>query len=127
MTLALILGFLFHLIGDYLTQNNWLAQKKTSYILVATLHGTIYSLPFLFIVGGLPWLIIWSTHIIIDRYRLATYWIQLVNWSWDEPNYGFGEKMPVWLSTWLLFIIDNIFHICINSACIWWYYTWTSL
>lgn len=122
MTLKLLIGILFHFVGDYLTQNNWLAQNKTKKIYIAFLHALIYSLPFLFIVPHLFfWLIILITHTIIDRYRLAQYWIKLVNWSWNETNYGYGDKTPVWLSTWLMIIIDNIFHILINCLVIYFY------
>ena len=46
MTLKLLIGILFHFVGDYLTQNNWLAQNKTKKIYIAFLHALIYSLPF---------------------------------------------------------------------------------
>lgn len=127
MTLALkiLLGFIFHFIGDYLTQNNWLAQKKTSDIKIAFLHALIYSLPFLLFINlssplsFIGWLVIFISHGLIDRYRLAQYWIKLVNWSWSETeNFGYGSKTPAWLSTWLMIIIDNTWHIIINTLMI---------
>ena len=116
----ILLGVLFHFIGDYLTQNNWMAQNKTKSFLPAFIHATIYSLPFLFIVTLPFWSVIYVTHFFIDRYRLAQYWIRLVNWNWDMSvnNYGFSKETPAWLSTWLMIIIDNLWHIIINTAVI---------
>jgi hypothetical protein len=64
-------------------------------------------------------LVVFATHFFIDRYRLAVYWIKLVNWNFQSSNFGFPEDVPKFLSIWLMIIIDNIFHISINSLCIW--------
>lgn len=115
----LYLGLILHLIGDYLTQNNFIANNKVKSNKWALVHVTMYSLPFLTICFSWYWLILFSTHYFIDRYRLAVYWIKLVNWNWKyDENYGFPKEVPSFMSIWLMFIIDNIFHIMINSACI---------
>lgn len=116
--LALILGFLFHLVGDYLLQNDWMANEKTKNFLPAFLHATIYSIPFMFLVSWEAWLVIYVTHFFIDRYRLATYWIQAINSTPNRSNFGYGKDKPMFVSMWLMIIIDNTFHILINSACI---------
>ena len=65
---------LLHLIGDYITQTDWMAKNKINDIRVASLHAIIYSLPFLFITHSLLALsVICITHIFIDRYRIARY------------------------------------------------------
>lgn len=128
LELAIILGFIFHLIGDYVTQNHWMAVNKTKHSGVAYFHAFVYSIPFIWMFSSLPhkplfaYLIVLGTHFLIDRYRLAQYWIKLVNWNWSSQNHGFPAETPVWLSTWLLFIIDNIFHISINTGCIIYFY-----
>lgn len=116
--LKILMGLLLHFVGDYLLQNDWLAQNKTKSNLAAFIHATIYSLPFLFICNNYLWLIVYITHYLIDRYRLAVYWIKLVNWNWKSTNFGFKEDKPLWMSVWLMIIIDNVFHILINSLCI---------
>lgn len=172
--LTLILGFIFHLLGDYIFQNDWMANNKTKRFFPAFLHATIYSLPFLLITSFEFWLIIYITHFLIDRYRLAVYWIRLVNvkflktfklklnvswynvndilkteirdgtelkvikkledchivttqieghpwWKFNFPtseNFGYWKDKPMWMSLWLMIIIDNIIHICINSLTI---------
>ena len=121
---ALILGILFHFIGDYVTQNNWMANEKTKRFFPAYIHALVYSLPFLFLVdNSWYWSVIFLTHYFIDRYRLAQYWIKLVNWDWKSKNWGFREQTPIWLSTWLMIIVDNIFHILINTLMIILYFT----
>ena len=118
LELSLIIGFLFHLIGDYITQNDWMAQNKTKSFLPAFIHASIYSLPFLYICFSRWWLLIWISHFLIDRYRLAVYWIKLVNWNWKSINFGYDSDKPLWMSVWLMIIVDNIFHLLINSLSI---------
>lgn len=69
---------ILHLIGDYLTQSDWMAINKTKSFLPAAIHALIYSLPFFLLTGlggrgFLAWLVILNTHFFIDRYRLARY------------------------------------------------------
>lgn len=116
----LFIGLILHFVGDYLLQNDWMAQNKTKAFIPAMIHAMVYSLPLTYFldlttIGGL--IIMWS-HFFIDRYRLATYWIKFVNWNWNSNNFGFSDKTPVWLSTWLMIVIDNTWHILINSAVI---------
>lgn len=71
---------LAHLIGDYVLQNQWMADNKTKRLWPAIVHGAFYTLPFLLITLN-PWslLIIFGTHVVIDRYRLAKYIIWFKN------------------------------------------------
>ena len=36
-----------HLFGDYVFQNDWMAQNKTSSDWAAVVHAVVYTLPFL--------------------------------------------------------------------------------
>lgn len=108
-----------HLIGEYILQNDWMAQKKTKRgfigFLACLTHVLTYSIPFLFITTS--WLqifLIIITHFFIDRYRLGVYSTKLINWNWESNNYGFQDKMPAYLSTWLMIIVDNTYHLLIN-------------
>lgn len=109
---------LLHAIGDYVTQNSWMANNKTKFTIVGwiscLIHALIYGLPFLLICAPNQFALIFITHFFIDKFRLAVYWIKLVNWNWKSNNHGFSDNTPVWLSTWLLIIIDNTFYITIN-------------
>lgn len=119
LELKLIIGFILHLAGDYLLQNDWLAQNKTKSNLAAMMHAVVYSTPFLFICVSHWWFLICFSHFLIDRYRLAVYWIKLVNWNWGSKNLGFDADKPPFMAVWLMIIIDNTFHLLFNSFSIW--------
>lgn len=76
---------LLHLIGDYITQSDWMAQSKTKENWPAIVHAFVYGLPFILLtphdVRGSVALtvIIWSLFF-IDRYRLARYVVWAKNW-----------------------------------------------
>lgn len=113
---------LLHLIGDYITQTNWMATEKTRKGIAALSHATVYAIPFLLLspsIGAI--FVIWGTHFFIDRYRLARYVVFAKNWitqpslKWDDCNAtGYHKDMPPWLAFWLLIIADNTMHLCIN-------------
>jgi len=112
------IGFLLHLLGDYILQTTWMANEKTKRFLPAFIHALTYSLPFLFITSGWWWVILFVTHYFIDRYRLAVYIIKIRENNWNSTNYGFSDAIPQFLSMWLLFITDNSIHLFINTFCI---------
>jgi len=106
-----MIQILLHLIGDYILQNHWMAVNKVKRWIPAVIHVTLYTIPFLLITSSATALfIIWSTHLLIDRFRLAKYIPILVNWNKN----GYPEGTPVWLSTWIIIIIDNTLHLTIN-------------
>lgn len=84
-----------HLFGDYVFQNQWMADHKVKRLWPAIVHGFFYTLPFLFITLN-PWslLIIFGTHVVIDRYRLAKYVVWFKNqlapkssrFTWSPPK-----------------------------------------
>lgn len=119
---------LLHLIGDYLTQTNWMATEKTKRGVAALAHATVYSLPFLLLTTSF-WAIlaIWGTHFFIDRYRLARYVVFAKNWTTDRTlrwadciATGYHKDTPPWLAFWLLIIADNTLHLCINYGALRW-------
>lgn len=107
---------LLHMIGDYVTQNGWMANNKTKNTpmgyLACLVHCLLYSLPFLFIASFNAWLVIFLTHYLIDKFRLAKYFIQFREWHFKDN--GYSAETPPYVSIWLLFITDNIFHVIIN-------------
>jgi len=75
-----MIQLILHLIGDYVTQSDWMAQNKTKRFAPAAAHAVVYSLPFLLL--GPSWLafaVILVTHFLIDRYRLARFVVWLKN------------------------------------------------
>lgn len=118
---------ILHLVGDYVTQSHWMATNKTKAWVPALIHATIYSLPFLLIGSFWAVLIIWLTHLLIDRFRLARFVVFAKNlignsgakWS-DCAATGFPSDVPAWLAVWLLIIVDNTMHLAINYSALRW-------
>jgi hypothetical protein len=76
---------LMHLFGDYIVQSHWMANNKTKHWWPALAHASAYSASFAIACcfGILSWralFVIWSTHYVIDRYRLARYVVWAKNW-----------------------------------------------
>ena len=131
---------LCHLIGDYCLQNHWMANRKTSSWIAALIHAAFYSLPFALLLSlTVPDVgrrfaagaIIIGTHAVIDRFRLAKVWIDF----WGVGVEGrvvplvrrvLGvhgqpvESAPPFLGVWLVIIVDNTAHLCINHAALAW-------
>lgn len=113
---------ILHLVGDYITQTDWMANEKTKRSFVAVIHALVYSLPFLLLSPSLAaFLVIAISHALIDRFRLARYVIYVKNlitdpglkWS-DCSGTGYHSDRPAWLSVWLMIIADNTMHLAIN-------------
>ena len=69
-----MIQLILHLIGDYVTQSDWMANNKTKHWWPAICHAVMYSLPFLLLGPSvLAFAIILTTHFAIDRWRLARY------------------------------------------------------
>ncbi len=122
-----MIQLLLHLLGDYVTQSHWMATNKTKAWLPALCHATLYSAPFLWIGGNRAVSVIWFTHLLIDRFRLARFVVFAKNHlGWPAPKWaecqltGFSSEVPVWLSVWLLIIVDNTMHLAINYAALRW-------
>ena len=83
-----------HAIGDYILQSDWMANGKTKSWQPALAHALVYSLGFLLLKPSLAaWLVIFGTHYLIDRYRLARYVVWAKNWMgaktwWKLPRDG---------------------------------------
>ena len=113
-----MLQLLSHLWGDYIFQNNWMATQKTKFTLegwiACLIHCILYTLPFCFFVHSyIAIFVVFITHFVMDKFRLAKYICQVKNLEFKGIN-GFSDTTPIWLSTWLLIIVDNILHITIN-------------
>jgi len=117
-----MIQLIIHLIGDYITQTDWMAKNKTSSSKAALSHAIIYSLPFLILKPSMVgFSIILVTHFLIDRYRLARFVVFAKNkvtspslkWA-DCSATGYHKDDPAWLTVWLLIAADNTLHLAIN-------------
>ena len=112
---------LAHAIGDYIVQNHWMATGKTTRWIPALLHALTYSLVFLlFRPSFAAWAVIFGTHLLIDRFRLARYVCWAKNGGGARTATGYPAGTPEWMAAWLVIIVDNIIHICINGAALRW-------
>lgn len=123
---------ILHLIGDYVTQSDWMANNKTKRSWPALCHAVIYSLPFLLLKPSwTAFAVILGTHFLIDRFRLARFVVYTKNvilspvvfaigdetgkWKWSNCSAtGYPSDIPSWLSVWLLIAADNTLHLAIN-------------
>lgn len=114
---------LLHLWSDYITQTDDMAINKTKDVKFAILHGFIYTLPFLLLTQSILSLtLIFLTHVIIDRFRLAKYVIFYKNklsnknldWSECDDETGFVKSRPKYITFWLMIIVDNTLHLTLN-------------
>lgn len=73
----LLLG---HLVGDYVLQNNWMAQRKGSSLFACLVHCLIYTASVcLFTEFSVAWAcVVFLSHFPIDRWSLADKWGRLI-------------------------------------------------
>lgn len=116
-----MLQLILHLIGDYITQSEWMACGKTRSSVIAAIHATVYALPFLFIGSWRAVLLVGVSHFFVDRFRLAKYVIFAKNHiGWPFPRWddckatGYPSTVPVWMAVWLMIITDNTIHLLCN-------------
>lgn len=74
---TLLLG---HLVGDYLFQNNWMAQRKGAHLLPCVVHCVFYTLTVCVFTSGSPWwaACVFLSHFPVDRWSLADKWLRLI-------------------------------------------------
>lgn len=120
---------ILHLIGDYVTQSHWMAENKTKSTWAACCHATVYSLPFLLLTRSpIALLVIWLSHLLIDRFRVARFVVYAKNRllapsfpTWAECNgTGYHKDTPAWLAVWLMIAADNTIHLIFNYCSIRW-------
>lgn len=118
---------ILHLIGDYVTQSDWMAQNKTKSSWAALVHACIYGIPFILLGSWVALACIISTHFLIDRFRLARYLVFAKNFiGWPFPKWedckstGYPSASPAWLSVWLMIAADNTLHLAINYVALRW-------
>lgn len=100
---------ILHAIGDYLIQNDWMAQNKKVLTLKGELacqiHCITYSLPFLFIGSGWAVLAIYLTHYAIDRSKFVMWYMRVT---------GKNDFAKPPFTPWSIFAVDNTFHLVCN-------------
>ena len=72
---SLLLG---HLIGDYILQNNWMAQRKGAHYFPCIVHCVLYTLAVCALTNWNLWwaLVVFASHFPIDKWALANKWLK---------------------------------------------------
>jgi hypothetical protein len=100
-----------HLIGDYVLQNDWMAQNKKTKTIPALAHSISYMIPFL--LCGLSWwqmILIFVQHFAIDRTQFVMWFMRI------KGSEGFS-KGPC--APWSIILTDNILHIIWVAFVVW--------
>jgi hypothetical protein len=104
-----MLQLILHALGDYITQNDWVALNKKKLSLKGELACQIHCITYWQAV-----LAIYISHYIIDRTNVIGWFIAIRNGTFNVANFGFGQERPFVITFWLYIITDNIFHIICN-------------
>lgn len=93
-----------HLIGDYLLQNDWMAQGKKRSTLPCVVHVSLYTLAVGLLTGWPLWAaaVVWLTHFAQDRTAVVAWWMRRVGQS------GFASPP---LAPWSVIVVDNVWHL----------------
>jgi hypothetical protein len=122
---AILLG---HLVGDYLLQNNWMAQRKQAHLAPCLVHCVIYTISVCSFTSFSPcWLLaVLLSHFPIDRWSLADKWLHLIKgrsltdyFTSGHNNIPKSEKdtennyliLRGGFTTLVYVIVDNTFHL----------------
>ena len=96
-----------HLCGDYILQNDWMAQGKKTSSFVCTVHVLVYMLGFtlLTMAGKVElwqWAMIASQHWVQDRTSLVRWWMKTIR----QPKFMEPPMAP-----WSFIAVDNSIHL----------------
>lgn len=113
MTETLTCAIIGHLVGDYLLQNDWMANNKKKRVLPLTVHVTLWAFAVLSFSGWwalehpkflLVVVLLCLTHSIQDGTQIIMWWMRL---KWKDQT-KFTEPP---MSPWSIIVVDNVWHI----------------
>ena len=94
-----------HLVGDYLLQNRWMAEKKITQWVALLVHVTVYTSTVALLAhfaGGLTWpavTLIFLSHMVLDRRGFVNFWTRRITGSVGIP--------------WLVIMVDQAWHVVV--------------
>lgn len=113
MTETLTLAIIGHLVGDFILQNDWMAQNKKKSSFPCFIHCLIWTYSVM-LFSGWFWImsprvlavfgILFVTHFIQDRTQIIGWWMRL-KWK-DQSLFATAPMAP-----WSLIVVDNTWHI----------------
>lgn len=96
-----------HLVGDYLLQNDWMANNKKRSSIICAIHCTLWTFSVCVFAGWWTWqafAVLWLTHFIQDRTQIILWWMRL-KWK-DQTLFATAPMAP-----WSIIVVDNVWHI----------------
>lgn len=94
-----------HLVGDYLIQNDWMANNKKTSSFVCAVHCLLWSLSVCVFAGwisGTAFALLFCTHFVQDRTTVIRQWMTLVG----QDGFATGPCSP-----WSIIVVDNVWHL----------------
>ncbi len=111
MDQTLTLAIIGHLVGDYLVQNDWMAQNKKKNSFICAIHclfwtGSVMALTGWYAIMSARVLLVFGvlflTHFAQDRTNIVQWWMKLIR----QPKF---LQPP--LAPWSIIVVDNVWHI----------------
>lgn len=98
-----------HLVGDYLWQNDWMAQNKKKATLPCLVHCALYTSAIAMFTfrdgwGLAAWAAVFAMHFVQDRTKI-------VNWLMQMVGQREFAKPP--LAPWSIIVVDNTLHLLV--------------
>lgn len=103
------LALIGHLVGDYLLQNDWMANNKKrkdwTGFLACEIHCFLWTCSVCLFSGWGPveWFVLHTTHFVQDHTQIVRFWMTRVN---RQPRFVEPPMAP-----WSLVVVDNVWHI----------------
>jgi hypothetical protein len=98
-----------HLVGDYILQNDFLANGKKKSTLICALHCLLWTLAVVAFAGWWVWwipIVLFITHFAQDRTTFVRWWMGKVGQN------GFATH----LAPWSIIAVDNVMHIVVLAV-----------
>ena len=103
-------GFVAHLVGDWILQNDWMARNKMSLRHPAAwTHAGIHAVCLGFALGWQAGLVLGIVHLLIDTRVPVVWWIRVFKKSGQAPE---ARSIAIWL--------DQTLHIVSIAAWVAW-------
>lgn len=93
-----------HMVGDYLLQNDWMAEGKKLSHYICLLHASIWTWC-VGLMGGIPvhlWFILLFTHFAQDRWGFIGWYMR----KFRQVKFSQSPMAP-----WSIIVVDNAFHL----------------
>lgn len=112
-----------HLVGDYLMQNDWMANNKKKAWQPCAIHCLLWTIAVMFFAGWFTrynsifiFLVLFWTHYLQDRTNIIRWWMTL---PWKDQSqfmecYYFEPdtmRFVPGLGPWSIIVVDNVWHI----------------